>query len=581
MPGKWRRLHSSQRDLPPLLFKYSWTRQGYALYVTDLTSIWAEQLSKAQILKRADEIATTIDPSEDLEQLDMLLAKIGEALDGVTGSVSIHAGSQADSIEMVTSSKLPAPLKPLKWSFYGLKQPATSLTEQILLPLLEDEASRESRERFLLDQIKQKDWVLGKLFDKIESLSVDLGAIFPSASRRRNAQNAITKDEVAKCVNGVAPFDRSAWLAESGEPSADNTDLAANLVEAIIGPGPQKSIGELQPSQQGWWHVLQQREDSVPEDEKNDEGDMDLDVSTASEDEEFERQETPPNLKPQQPVPEPIDRPKASVSLRSKATAEPSPRPLVQDLGDSTASESDIDLESKSGISPPKTRRAKPESISPRPSDSQAGESTASESEGEPSPEPKSEPPRKSMSTVSPLTPTKPPTQHSEEKVPPKKLKGTLGVIGGKKTEEAVPPSPQKEPASPDASADYPKMSGPATSQSPATAKKPVKMGLIGGKAKTKASDRTEAASTPQLQPSSSKDDDSLASTDKVESSAAVPSRPSSKEEKHAVPVAEKLDDSSMALEPETEDQKADRKREELKRQLAEKSKVPKKKRKF
>ncbi|KAJ6171886.1 hypothetical protein N7470_000953 [Penicillium chermesinum] len=540
MPGKWRRLHSSQRDLPPLLFKYSWTRQGYALYVTDLTSIWAEQLSKAQILKRADEIATTIDPSEDLEQLDMLLAKIGEALDGVTGSVSIHAGSQADSIEMVTSSKLPAPLKPLKWSFYGLKQPATSLTEQILLPLLEDEASRESRERFLLDQIKQKDWVLGKLFDKIES-----------------------------------------------------------LMEAIIGPGPQKSIGELQPSQQGWWHVLQQREDSVPEDEKNDEvpdespssnqeaqlatsqGDMDLDVSTASEDEEFERQETPPNLKPQQPVPEPIDRPKASVSLRSKATAEPSPRPLVQDLGDSTASESDIDLESKSGISPPKTRRAKPESISPRPSDSQAGESTASESEGEPSPEPKSEPPRKSMSTVSPLTPTKPPTQHSEEKVPPKKLKGTLGVIGGKKTEEAVPPSPQKEPASPDASADYPKMSGPATSQSPATAKKPVKMGLIGGKAKTKASDRTEAASTPQLQPSSSKDDDSLASTDKVESSAAVPSRPSSKEEKHAVPVAEKLDDSSMALEPETEDQKADRKREELKRQLAEKSKVPKKKRKF
>ena len=307
MSGKWQQLHLSRQDLPPLLFQYTQTRESYALYVTDLTSIWAEQLSKTQILKRADECATTIDPSEDLDQLELLLTKIGEALHGQDGTASVYAGSQTD-IEIATSSKLPAPLRPLKWNFHLSQKSASTLTEQILLPLLKDEASWEARQRLLLDQLKQKDWALTRLLDKVEALGVDLATVFPSVSRRRNAQNTITREEVAKFVNGIKPVDESTWPVGSEDGRSTKSGLSSDLVQALVGSGSPESLENLSPSPHRWWHVLQHRQDSFsPEDNKNgqasrnksftesrteltqpSQGDVDLEMSTASEDDEFE-----------------------------------------------------------------------------------------------------------------------------------------------------------------------------------------------------------------------------------------------------------------------------------------------------
>lgn len=308
MSSKWHRLHLFQQELPPLLFQYTWTRRGYVLYVTDLTSVWAEELSKSQILKRADDLAATIDPSEDLQQLDLLLAKLGEALRGDGGTASIHTGIHAESIKIVTSSKLPAPLRPLKWTLHISKKPPSSLTEQILLPLLKGEASWESRQRFLLDQLKQKDWALGKLLDKLEAIGLDLSTVFPSASRRRNAQNSITREELAKSVHGIAPFDQSAWLAESREPYSGSLGLASDVFQATVGSSSPESVEKLGPPQDGWWHSLRPFEDmaspiddqcgqvskenlpikSTAESAQVSQGDVDLDMSTASEDDEFE-----------------------------------------------------------------------------------------------------------------------------------------------------------------------------------------------------------------------------------------------------------------------------------------------------
>jgi hypothetical protein len=60
MPPKWQRLHLSQKGLPPLLFQYTWSRQGYEIHITDLTYIWSERLPRKTITKRAEEDATTI-----------------------------------------------------------------------------------------------------------------------------------------------------------------------------------------------------------------------------------------------------------------------------------------------------------------------------------------------------------------------------------------------------------------------------------------------------------------------------------------------------------------------------------------
>lgn len=263
MPSGWRRLRLQQKDLPPLLFQYTWSSQGYELYVTDLTFIWSERLPHKAIVRRAEENATTIDPSEGPEQLEVLLAKIGEALRGDGGSAALNSGSQVDSLELTISTKLPAPLEPLRWSISLLKELSSSLTSQLLLPLLKDEATWESRQRFLLDQLKQKDWVLGKLFDKIEALGVDLGTVFPSAAGLRIARKGSTRSEAAKFIKGITPFDQQTWLAESGGSPSDGSGLAANVVHEILGSDSGRDLARLRPPQDQWWRDLRRRSETT------------------------------------------------------------------------------------------------------------------------------------------------------------------------------------------------------------------------------------------------------------------------------------------------------------------------------
>lgn len=258
MPSKWRRLRL-QQGLPPLLFQYSWTSHGYELYMTDLTYIWSEQLSHMEILKRAEEDVATIDPSEDMQQFKVLLEKIEEALRGDRGQTTLNGGAHADSLEMTTTTKLPAPLKPLKWTLYLSKEPPSSSTHHLLLPLLRDEVDWESRQRSLLEQLKQKDWVLSKLFDKIETLGVDLGTVFPGAAGLRTARKGTTLSEAAKFIKGVAPFDAQAWLDEINKSSPDRPGFAANLLQEMSASDSIPNLERLKPPRDKWWANLPAR----------------------------------------------------------------------------------------------------------------------------------------------------------------------------------------------------------------------------------------------------------------------------------------------------------------------------------
>jgi hypothetical protein len=257
MPPKWQRLHLSQKGLPPLLFQYTWSRQGYEIHITDLTYIWSERLPRKTITKRAEEDATTIDPGEDPEQLDVLLEKIGEALQKGNESAVLSSGTQTDSLEITITAKLPSPLKPLKWSLKLSKEPLSSLTIKLLIPLLREEAEWESRQRLLMNQIKQKDYVLGKLFDKMETIGVDLGSVFPSAAGSRTSRKAITRSEAAKFVKGIAPFEEQTWLAETGV--SDGAGLATNLLQKISESGDSHDLDAFTRSQGEWWYQLPRR----------------------------------------------------------------------------------------------------------------------------------------------------------------------------------------------------------------------------------------------------------------------------------------------------------------------------------
>lgn len=288
---KWERLRLAY-DSPPLLFSFTSISDGYQLHITDLTHIWTEQCSRKAILKRAEEQNTTIDPSEDPEQLSVLLQKIGDALRGSPGSsIALNSGRLAGSLELAIVSKLPAPLKPLEWALRLSKETPSSSTRLLLLPMLRETAGYESRERALLDQLKHKDWVLAKLFDKIEAMGIDLGTVFPGISGLRGGRAGTTLDQAARHIKGVAPFDEKRWAGEVGL-AAPGSGLAANIVAEVSG-GEAESIG---PARDTWWDGLPGL-GTRPESPEGDEAEADAprermdvgaDAGQETEDDEFE-----------------------------------------------------------------------------------------------------------------------------------------------------------------------------------------------------------------------------------------------------------------------------------------------------
>ncbi|KAJ5094195.1 hypothetical protein N7456_010056 [Penicillium angulare] len=551
MSPTWQRLTLQQSNLPPLLFQFTWTHKGYNLYITDLTSIWSEELSHQQILKQAEENATTIDPSEDKDQFEVLLVKIGEALRGDGGSATLNS-SQSNELKLTTNSKLPPPLRPLKWIIHLSKKASPSITDQLLLPLLRDEAGWESRRRFLLDQLKQKDWVIGKLFDKFEALGIDPGTVFPAAAGVRSKKGN-TRSDVGRVIKGVAVFDESKWLRESTKASSvDSNSLATDVINEITGSDKSVDIEKLRAVEDNWWTDLPSLSESSFLSDKIDQTsnerasttrndddivasqhDYDLDkdgASTTSEEDEFQVKDMPPRRKAQTQDEKPEI---TSPPVKSKTKAQPPTKDA-----DATASDSESDLEPKT-LSKAQKKRT-------------------------PTPEPKhEEPPKKTT-----------------------KAKGGLGVIGGKKKKEEKQPSPAPSPApspSPPSQAEPPSpetsklAEAPTEPATPSKAKRSTKLGMIGGKSKKKA----PAAAGP-VSPVAEREQEQVPeppSAKKGDTKGAEATRPVKEYVSGVSPKREETAPPPALVE--TDEQKTARKRDELKRQLEEKSKAPKKKRRF
>lgn len=235
----------------PVFIKFSASASGYEIYLTDLGHIWTETLNRREVIKRALTDDTSIDPSEDAEQFQLLLGKIRDALDGSKGSnVTVTRSSRGNDLRIATTTKLPAPLQPLEWKFNLSKCAQNVFTRHIVLPLLREERARENQLRDLMDRLKKKDWVLGKLFNKIEAVGLDLGTVFPSAAGVRSAHKGMTFAQAAKSVEGVAAFDENTWKAEGG-----GRDHNKNFDKLSL-PGTDLDIGSLETASDDWWDHL-------------------------------------------------------------------------------------------------------------------------------------------------------------------------------------------------------------------------------------------------------------------------------------------------------------------------------------
>ncbi|CRG90211.1 hypothetical protein PISL3812_07254 [Talaromyces islandicus] len=567
MPHRWYRLPGSHEEsIPLLLYKFIATSQGYEFYLTDLTHIWSERLEHGQILHKAEEKETSIDPSEDANQFAVFLQKIRDALGGVQSSGVDVAPGKSDGLEITTTTELPGGLNSLQWTFVLSKEPPSEITGHLLLPLLRSEQGHRRRERELLDYLAEKDKVLFKIFDKMDASQ--LTNIFPGIAGPRNAK--LNTSGLLKHIKGASRFDESEW--EKSFPGEDSDAMAVegitDLVSGILKVPAAKGTSS---GAEAWWYTLDenkqgirrplakrkppiQTEPAVSENVKG-KGEL-LGLEDSTEDEgEFQRQETPPHLKHEKRGTS--EQPPADGYGTTDSDEEAEPAPKTKSIQPQSRREQP----KAKGLGKIGGPKANPEPL-PRPqsptistASSDALQATHTEEETE------SDSPSPQRRSVVP-----PPSTQLEKPAVPKR-KGGLGKIGGKK------PEPVKDEPSEPAS---PRLEKPKPTQ------RTKKLGTIGSKRAAQTIElpsRDTGAARGGITASEDESDD-LDSGPRVAQPGPNRNEPHHPSSETPSPVPKKP---SSELEEElTAQQKADRKREELKRQMHAMSKAPqKKKRKF
>ncbi len=211
MAPSWRPLGSIPQS-PPLLIRYKFEPSQYKIHLTDLTYIWTETLERKQIFKRALNTDTSIDPSETPDQLRLLLRKIQNSLEGAEGTkLSLSRGENPGELVLRTIAQLPHPFKPLEWPIHLASAPRNSLTTELLLPCLSEQFVAKAQVESLLQFLKEKDHVIGKLADRMQLDGVDFGTLFPGALGLKTGAKLSNREHAGKLVKGLNEFNETQW----------------------------------------------------------------------------------------------------------------------------------------------------------------------------------------------------------------------------------------------------------------------------------------------------------------------------------------------------------------------------------
>jgi hypothetical protein len=572
MPWKPLRLSpSASAHLPALLISESFTPSSYSIQLTDLTSIWSESLDRPGIIRRSREEHASIDPS-DGEQMQIFLDKLKLGFAGAkdtTLALTIAADADRPSLLLNITVKLPGGLAPLQWPIQLSAAPQSLMTSHFTIPLLRAQHDRVQDIESLAEVVKEKDHVIQRLLDKLERQGTELGQIFPQAAGRVGRK--VNRKQAEERVKGLGLFNVDAWRKTRDREAL--RDVAGLVGDVFAGDSTKAFEIEISNStseeSESWWESIKGITINLDTDKFSTNGISGTRKTppkpksplrkedTIEDDDAFQVQATPPRI---------IRSPK---SVASK---------LVID--DST-DDDDLDAPTQHSKIPDSFPASPPQAV-PSPKKSKklgsiGAKKTTAKSDSLPAEEiteDEASPLHKVSFEKSTASPTPP-----SEKAAPAKPQRKLGKIAGKK--EPPPPDPEPEPVREVSPSPAKTILAP---QAPKAKKG--KLGQIGGKKKraktpppaeeAQPQPKASKAATPKRKlgaighkPQSpvTKKEDGLSQVEEVEGRG----RASAKPEKEKTPQPR-----------ETSEERADRKRQQLKRELEEKAKAPvKKKRKF
>jgi XLF-Cernunnos, XRcc4-like factor, NHEJ component len=539
--------------LPPLLISTTFTSNSYKVDVTDLTHIWSESLDRRSIIRRSLDEDTSIDPSEDAEQLRVFLDKIQSALSGGENTtLSLQAkpslkSKDAPSLDLYITAQLPKGLQPLQWPFHLTLSPQSELSAQLTIPILRAQSARMKELERLVEMLRDKDHVIQKLVDKLETTGAELGHVFPGAAGKGGRK--IPRKLAEERVKGLGLFEVEEWKKEMRLVEKENSkeDLKV-VVREVYEEDPlllldPVTYSEAPGSWLNWWENVKENpvELSNKTDEQKSKNETTrapevpgMNEASAKEDgDDFQIQTTPPHLgtgsaKPADPASSPP-------TLRSKAV-----------IQDSTDDEDDLDAPSQHSVVPDSVPLSPPR---------QQPTKIGAIGRSKPAPAPAPGPAPKVQSK-------------SKSPVPQAKANGKHPVIDDEETasEDEDIPQPAKSPTPP-------KPASPAPSKANKGG-----LGKISGKTREAtplvARAVTEENTTPEHKPKHK--------LGVIGHKAPAPAPEADVADETRGRGAGVVEEEREEGPRETSRERADRKREELKRALEEKARVPvRKKRKF
>jgi hypothetical protein len=307
----WRSLPlRTSPDLPVLLVSFHTDTAAYTIHVTDMANIWAETLDRKAIFMRGWNENTSIDPSDTPDNMAKFLTSLSTALDASQPGhnetyirLDRDSRSEAGNDDLVLNITCEIPgLQPLKWPMYLKKLPAFSVATNLVLPLIQAHHTKDMEIESLVRTLAYKDTVLTKLLDKLEAMGTGMEHVFNALSGKKKVSRTAAADKVP----GLAPFDRRSWKRELEFQENDPSD-AESLVQSVFGDGLQfepMMNNEESPKLDQWWQDFKgasstarqtQHRAAATNDKSPPPKDLGLD-HVEDDDDDFQVQSTPPHL---------------------------------------------------------------------------------------------------------------------------------------------------------------------------------------------------------------------------------------------------------------------------------------------
>ncbi|CAK3748467.1 unnamed protein product [Lecanosticta acicola] len=554
---------------PHLLVKTEFNDEGYDIQLTDLSRVWGERLGKDALVERAIASRCSIEPSEP-DQYRIFVEKITAALKSQKGT-TVDLKSKSNGLVLQITAPLPKPLASFTWTIEFVRLPDTAVAAELVNPLLVYANSLQHQIQQLVDELAAKDHVISKITDRLEPTNIKLVDIFPGVINAKASQKGkkTEREQLAGPVKGMANFDENAWR-QSNVSKKDTSELTSSLPDVVLKDTPiLERPSHHQHAQDEWLLDLDtvSQKDALPGESGPDRDEQALmSRKEGSRDDQFQRQRMPPTLRHRDPTPSTEDE-EPAMNPQEASRDNLDPKPPEDD--ESTADEDDLDAAPSQKPSQTKGR-SRPNEEANQPATSKTSRSLGvmgGRHAERPSPGTATEPSpaqtkkkssrlgafggKKKTGSPDEETEAEDDFENGDSPAPsPAKPKQRLGVFGGKSKKSTRSPSP-------DASG-------------PPTPKPKSKLGTFGGKPKKDNHvDEENEEGSGQVQPVSHVGGPNVANT--ISTGNPEPERTSR--------AAEKQDE---IQERENSEERADKRRKRLRRELDEKSKVPvKKKRKF